>query len=290
MGSALISTRSRPSFAGSPGEQVGEIAQVGKAGQRPFGGLRLLRCLERAVDGGEHQILQHGDVARVDGLLVDLDLLHLALAVGGDHHHPAARRSGDGLLRQLLLRLLHLLLQRLRLLHERVQVEWHGHSSPRSRTSSISPPSTSTAARTAGCSRASATRLEEAAARCFCFCSATEASAGASCSTSWSGARKPSAFSKAASMAARDSWTMEAWAEPLRKASWMEVRSSLRGTACSRAAAAPALRAARTESRRRCQSSARSESGAGAGLGLRSGAGAGAGLGFALCAWAGAKA
>src|SRR5258708_21865015 len=50
---------------------------------------------------------------------------------------------------------------------------WHGHSSPRSRTSSISPPSTSTAARTAGCSRASATRLEEAAARCFCFCSAT---------------------------------------------------------------------------------------------------------------------
>src|SRR5439155_406935 len=39
------------------------------------------------------------------------------------------------------------------------------YSSPRSRTSSISPPRTSTAARTAGCSRASAIRLSDAAAR-----------------------------------------------------------------------------------------------------------------------------
>src|SRR5438105_5633424 len=122
------------------------------------------------------------------------------------------------------------------------------YSSPRSRTSSISPPRTSTAARTAGCSRASAIRLSDAAARSFCFCSATEVSAGASCSAICSGTRKPSAFSNAASTAGRASCTIAACPAPLRKAICTPPRSIFKGMACSSAAAAPDLRAARTDS------------------------------------------
>src|SRR5205823_13782835 len=59
--------------------------------------------------------------------LVDLHLLDLALAVGADDHHPSAARAGDGLASQPLLRLAHLLLELLRLLQERVQIE-SGHA------------------------------------------------------------------------------------------------------------------------------------------------------------------
>src|SRR5439155_995464 len=142
------------------------------------------------------------------------------------------------------------------------------YSSPRSRTSSISPPRTSTAARTAGCSRARAIRLSDAAARSFCFCSATEVSAGASCSTICSGTRKPSAFSNAASTAGRASCTIAACPAPLRKAICTPPRSIFKGMACSSAAAAPALRAARTESIRERQRPCRSGSGSAAGGGV----------------------
>src|SRR5438067_901257 len=98
--------------------------QIPDAGERPS--LRLHQLLSRAlrrVHGGHDEILEHGDVVRVDDLGIDLHLEELALAVRGDHHHAAARSAGHFLLRQLLLGALHLLLELLVLLEQRVEID-----------------------------------------------------------------------------------------------------------------------------------------------------------------------
>src|SRR5437763_16841922 len=72
----------------------------------------------RIVKGGGDQILQHLGFARIDDTFVDLQALHVALAVQGQLHHAAAGDAGQ-LHRLELGRLLgHLLLHLLGLFHQ----------------------------------------------------------------------------------------------------------------------------------------------------------------------------
>src|SRR5437764_15010566 len=72
----------------------------------------------------------------VDRLPVDLDLREVAGARRGDVDHPAARARLDGLVRELVPRLLHLVLHLPDLLQQLVHVHAHRQSS-RSRASRV---------------------------------------------------------------------------------------------------------------------------------------------------------
>src|SRR5581483_7846065 len=98
-----------------------------------------LRRAQRLVHGGEDGVLEQLRVVGVDRLRVDVDLLDLSGAGRLHGDEPAAGRGLDHLLRQLLLRLLHLCLHLLRLPEQLVHVEALArHQSSTSRASNVS--------------------------------------------------------------------------------------------------------------------------------------------------------
>src|SRR5436190_12677994 len=86
-----------------------------EAAERPAGEAAELALLQaaggpdRLVHGGEHHVGEQLRVVGIDRLGIDLDLLDLARAVGGDGDHAAAGARLDGFVLELALRLLHLL-------------------------------------------------------------------------------------------------------------------------------------------------------------------------------------
>src|SRR5215203_396173 len=96
----------------------------------------LLGRLERGVDGGDDEVLERLRILRVDRLLLDLDLQQLPGTRRLDDDSASARGALDGLVRHRLLRLLHLRLHLLRLLHQLLEV--HRHQSVTSVASKVS--------------------------------------------------------------------------------------------------------------------------------------------------------
>ena len=86
----------------------------------PFIFASTLACAARSASfaAAMHQVGEQLGIVRVDRLRVDAKLLDLAARARDDGDHAAARRGLGGLLRRLLLQLLHLLLHLLRLLHQ----------------------------------------------------------------------------------------------------------------------------------------------------------------------------
>src|SRR5439155_14823175 len=78
------------------------------------------------VDGRQYQVFERLDVVGVDRFRVDLDGGHVAGALRGDRDEAAAGGAGHLGLGQLRLRLGHLLLHLLRLLHELLKIRLHG--------------------------------------------------------------------------------------------------------------------------------------------------------------------
>src|SRR5690606_28452090 len=94
-----------------------EAAEVAHAGREEGRGRLLelpradgLGLVERLVDAGDDEVLEHLQVAGVDDAGLDLDGGDAAGAVGGDGDHAAAHLGRDGLLLEGLLRVGHLLL------------------------------------------------------------------------------------------------------------------------------------------------------------------------------------
>src|SRR5205823_13380798 len=113
---------------------------------------QALRGTESLVHGRDDHVREHLGVVGVDRLWIDCDLLDLA-AAGRDHlDHPAARGRLDGLVLQLVLRLLHLLLHLLHLLEHLVHVHPHPTHSSTSRASKIPFISSMISSSLAGCS------------------------------------------------------------------------------------------------------------------------------------------
>src|SRR5436305_2158043 len=83
----------------------------------------------RIVEGGNDQILQHLGLARIDDAFVDLQALHVTLAVQGELHHSAAGDAGHLHGFELGLHLGHLLLHLLGLFHQLADI-FHRSSSP----------------------------------------------------------------------------------------------------------------------------------------------------------------
>src|SRR5204863_4263679 len=79
--------------------------------------------------GGDDQIFQHLGLARIDDAFVDLQALHVALAVQGQLHHAAAGDAGHLDRFELGLHLGHLLLHLLGLFHQLADI-FHRSSSP----------------------------------------------------------------------------------------------------------------------------------------------------------------
>ncbi len=79
------------------------------------------------MDRGEHQVLQHLDVGRVDDRRVDLHRLHLEATSDLDLHDATARMALDDLIGRGLLRRHQLLAHLLRLLEQVVHVRLVGH-------------------------------------------------------------------------------------------------------------------------------------------------------------------
>src|SRR3990172_3451249 len=77
-----------------------------------------LRSLDRLVDGGDDQVLQHLDVARIDDFRGKLDRFETLLAGDDDCDRATARRDFDRLVGQRVLRLGHFVLQLLELRHQ----------------------------------------------------------------------------------------------------------------------------------------------------------------------------
>src|SRR6266700_7836327 len=76
-------------------EEPAEAAHVEAA----HGLLReVVDLADGVVDGGEHQVFEHGDVVGIDGVGVDGDRPELHAAGDGDLHHAAARMTLDDLL------------------------------------------------------------------------------------------------------------------------------------------------------------------------------------------------
>src|SRR6266511_747908 len=91
-----------------------------------LGGGELLAGANRLVDGGENHVLKKLRVLRIDRLRIDGDLEQAQIAAHLDLDHPAAGTRLDDLVLELLLRLHHLGLHLLDLLHHRVQLEPSG--------------------------------------------------------------------------------------------------------------------------------------------------------------------
>jgi hypothetical protein len=98
------------------------------SGAQPAGDLRhlglreLLALRDRLLDAAEHRFFEKLHVFRIDDLLVDLQRNYVTRAVRNDGDFPAGGRDFDSFLLQLSLRLRHLLLHLLSLLHQLVQI------------------------------------------------------------------------------------------------------------------------------------------------------------------------
>src|SRR5918997_1829743 len=99
---------------------------------------QLLGRADSLVDGGLHHVLEHLDILGVDRAGVDRQLPQLQLAADLDGDHPAAGAGLHHLVLQLLLRLGHVGLHLLYLLHHLVQVRLTHQSFSSSKTSSAS--------------------------------------------------------------------------------------------------------------------------------------------------------
>src|SRR5690606_31023653 len=142
---------------------------------RHFGGNHFLRLPQTAVDGCEHEVLQHFHVFRIDDLRLDRDAQHFLFAIDDGRHHPTASHRLHGSLFQLSLQFGHFLLHFLHLLHHlpHVAKATHHESSPfrmpGPRISTISPSSASTTRRTTGfCSTCSRGFSALAVSACTC--------------------------------------------------------------------------------------------------------------------------
>ena len=105
----------------SPPSPPAAAAEPGDAAHLARG--ELLGGADRLVDRGEDHVLEQLGVLGVDRLGVDRDLEQAQVAAHLHLHHPAAGARLDGLVLELLLRLGHLGLHLLGLLHQRVEVE-----------------------------------------------------------------------------------------------------------------------------------------------------------------------
>src|SRR5512143_1230426 len=115
----------------------------------------LLGAAQRLIHRGDHEILEHLDVAAGERAGLDLQPHQLEAAVDGGAHHTATGGGLDRARGRLLLHALQTLLQVLRLLEQIADARNLAHSPSRrrgrrSRTSATSPPRISTAALTAG--------------------------------------------------------------------------------------------------------------------------------------------
>src|SRR5512140_290638 len=89
----------------------------------------LVRLGQRGVHGGGHEVLEHGEIIRVDERLVDLDGLDRRRAGGDDGHAAVPGLPLDGLVGERLLPRLDLLGQLVGLPDEVVQIHaWHRDS------------------------------------------------------------------------------------------------------------------------------------------------------------------
>src|SRR5215208_6729150 len=120
-----------------------EIAQTAEptSGLAHLRGGHLLGRADRLVHGGLHHVLKKLDVLGVDRFRVDLQLQQLEVAAHLDGDHAAAGTGLDGGALQLLLRLGHLGLHLLDLLHHLVEVGLLGHDQvpSSSSTTSVAP-------------------------------------------------------------------------------------------------------------------------------------------------------
>src|SRR5262249_11870462 len=98
----------------------------------------LLCRAERLVHGCKHHVGEHLRVVGVDRLRRDLDLRDLERAGRLDLHHPAAGGCLDDFVGKLFLRLRHLVLHLLGLLHQLLEVHRHQRSSSTSWASNVS--------------------------------------------------------------------------------------------------------------------------------------------------------
>src|SRR5579872_4651421 len=88
------------------------------------------------IECGHNQVFEHFDFIGIDDGLVELDLLHVALAAERHGHHAAARRAGDLDRGETFLHLLHARLHLLRLFQHLAEIV-HRKSSPSSGSSVI---------------------------------------------------------------------------------------------------------------------------------------------------------
>src|SRR5512146_2253587 len=159
----------------------------------------LVRLGERGVHGGGDEVLEHGEIVRIDQRLVDLDRLDRRRAGGDDGHAAVPGLPLDGLVGERLLARLDLLGELVGLPDEVVQIHaWHrdspgslrrapyqgyepssfvsgsggGRSFSSTWTCSISPPSARSTERTAAWALTFASVLRSYASRDCCSCSA----------------------------------------------------------------------------------------------------------------------
>src|SRR5262245_20964173 len=99
-----------------PGRLEGEVDAARQASQRLFH-VRFRGAL-RLTDGGDDQVFEQRDVAVLECILTDLQLLQHLATVDDCGHDPAARTCFEALVGELLLHFVHLLLHLLRLLHQ----------------------------------------------------------------------------------------------------------------------------------------------------------------------------
>src|SRR6478609_5457575 len=164
--SASTSTRPSPKLTSLPtsssfamnDSSIARFLQTGQqaaeVGRQHVLHLRLdlrVRCSQRLVRSGHHEVGEHLGVVGIDCLRIDAELLELTGRARDDGHHAPARRCLGRLLGSLLLHLLHLRLHLLRLLHQCVDVEAHSPSSLASKVLFIS---SSTSSSLAGASSA----------------------------------------------------------------------------------------------------------------------------------------
>src|SRR5690606_10517106 len=170
-----------------------------------------LGVLEGGVDGGGDEILHHRAVAALEQLRLDLDAQHAQIAAGGGGHQPRAGAALDGAAREVALQRSQLLLHLLRAAHERAEVGGLAHRAgpggapPASgRIASTSPPRSSSAALTAGCSSASRWRRRASSGSLWAAAAAPGAAGAVGASTAIrSGVPKISAATASRSAARR---------------------------------------------------------------------------------------
>ena len=110
-----------------PSAEAGHAAEGTQVDGAHRRALHLVDLGDGVVEGGEHEVLEHGHVVGVDGLGADGDVEELHGAGDGDLHRAAARATGDLGLGRLGLGVHELALHLHGLVQQGVDVELVGH-------------------------------------------------------------------------------------------------------------------------------------------------------------------